>query len=45
MPGIVRCLRYLAAIDYVDEVGKNQYVANQITRNLSEEFAEAGLSM
>ncbi|ROV87607.1 hypothetical protein VSDG_09608 [Cytospora chrysosperma] len=41
---IVRCLRYLAAIGSVEEVGKGQYSANHITRNLSEDVAEAGLS-
>ncbi|KAM5467371.1 putative demethylsterigmatocystin 6-O-methyltransferase [Microsporum audouinii] len=39
-----RILRYLAAIDIVDEVSANQYTANNITRNLTEKSVEAGLS-
>lgn len=39
-----RVLRYLAAIGAVDEAAKSQYVANNVTKNLTEKLAEAGVS-
>lgn len=41
---IDRILRYLAAIGAVDEAAKSQYIANNVTKNLSEKLAEAGVS-
>ncbi|KAF3022577.1 hypothetical protein E8E14_013322 [Neopestalotiopsis sp. 37M] len=38
-----RILRFLAAIGAVDEVGKDQYAANHVTKNLTEKVVEAGL--
>ncbi|KAI1370088.1 S-adenosyl-L-methionine-dependent methyltransferase [Hypoxylon crocopeplum] len=40
---IGRLLRYLAAIDAVDEGRGNQYCANQVTKNLSEKVVESGI--
>ncbi|KAI0406755.1 S-adenosyl-L-methionine-dependent methyltransferase [Xylaria palmicola] len=41
---IHRVMRYLAAIDVVSETSVNQYAANNVTKNLTEEVVEAGLS-
>lgn len=40
---ISRILRYLAAIDAVDQVSAKEYAANNVTRNLTEKVAVAGL--
>lgn len=42
VPG--RYLRYISALSLIKEVGKEQYVANNITKNLAEKVAEAGIS-
>ncbi|KAK3314586.1 O-methyl transferase B [Apodospora peruviana] len=39
-----RILRFLASIDAVDEIGKDRYAANHVTKNLTEKMVEAGLS-
>lgn len=39
-----RYLRYLASIAVIEEVGKDGYTANNITRNLAQPVAEAGIS-
>jgi hypothetical protein len=41
---ITRLLRFLATIGAVKETGTAQYTANHITRNLTEDVVEAGLS-
>lgn len=41
---IGRYMRYLGGIGAVEEVGQDEYVANQTTRNLSEKVAESGIS-
>lgn len=38
-----RMLRYLAANDAVDEVSEDQYIANNITKNLSDELTDASI--
>ncbi|RYC57529.1 hypothetical protein CHU98_g8683 [Xylaria longipes] len=38
-----RILRYLASINAIDEVGKQRYLANRVTKNLVEKSAEAGV--
>ncbi|KUJ18479.1 O-methyl transferase B [Mollisia scopiformis] len=38
-----RVLRYLSAIDALDEVSKNSYRANHITQNLAQKVTEAGI--
>ena len=40
---IGRILRYLAAIDAVNQVSANEYAANNVTRNLTEKVVVAGL--
>ncbi|KAF3059332.1 Demethylsterigmatocystin 6-O-methyltransferase [Daldinia childiae] len=39
-----RLLRYLAAIEAVEERSRGEYTANQTTRNLTEKVVEAGIS-
>ncbi|KAI1655087.1 S-adenosyl-L-methionine-dependent methyltransferase [Daldinia decipiens] len=39
-----RLLRYLAAIEAVEERDRGEYTANQTTRNLTEKVVEAGIS-
>ncbi|PHH75738.1 hypothetical protein CDD82_4304 [Ophiocordyceps australis] len=39
-----RLLRFLASIGAVNEEGKDQYAANQVTRNLTDKLVEAALS-
>ncbi|KAI1803416.1 S-adenosyl-L-methionine-dependent methyltransferase [Daldinia bambusicola] len=41
---ISRLLRYLATIGVVEESGRGQYTANQVTRNLTEKPVEAGIN-
>jgi demethylsterigmatocystin 6-O-methyltransferase len=43
-PLIHRVLRFLAAYGALDEVAKDTYVANNVTRNLADERIEAGIS-
>lgn len=42
--GLARFLRFLAAAGAVHETGKDQYVANHVTHNLSDRAVEAGIS-
>ncbi|KAI0407023.1 S-adenosyl-L-methionine-dependent methyltransferase [Xylaria palmicola] len=39
-----RLLRYLAVIGAIDEVSHDRYASNHLTRNLTEEVAEAGIN-
>ncbi|KAF2280229.1 S-adenosyl-L-methionine-dependent methyltransferase [Westerdykella ornata] len=41
---LARYLRYLAAVDVIAEVGPDRYTATNITRNLAQPVAEAGIS-
>jgi hypothetical protein len=39
-----RYMSYLSSIGAIDEAGKEEYVANKVTRNLATRVAEAGIS-
>ena len=39
-----RLLSYLNAVNVVKQVSSTQYAANQVTKNLAEKVAEAGIS-